>query len=258
MEKIIIEKLNEIEQKENVTILYAAESGSRAWGFPSQDSDYDVRFIYVRPWKEYFTLEKKRDVIEYILNEELDMNGWDLKKALQLLYCSNMTIYEWGSSPIVYKTTDYFEELKKSLPNFFNSKAGGYHYISLAVNSFRALQEDKVKLKKYFYAVRPILACRYILKNQLPPPMNFCSLMSMELITETEIYYILKELVKRKGEMKEVVTIDRIEKLNQFIEQNIEELKRKLNKLNIPKEKNWSTLNELFLKGCLREEMAGR
>ena len=110
-EIIIPEKIAEIEQKENVKILHCVESGSRAWGFSSPDSDFDVRFIYVRPKEFYLRLDQTRDVIEWQLDDVLDINGWDLKKALTLLYKSNPTLFEWNNSPIVYKTTPEWAEI---------------------------------------------------------------------------------------------------------------------------------------------------
>lgn len=77
IEEVIQEKLREIELRENVKVLYAVESGSRAWGVASPDSDYDVRFIYVRNQKDYLRLDEVRDVIEWQLDEVLDINGWD-------------------------------------------------------------------------------------------------------------------------------------------------------------------------------------
>lgn len=79
MRETILSKLDEIENRENVRILLAVESGSRAWGFASRDSDYDVRFIYVRPKEDYLRLEKTKDVIELPIEGELDINGWDLE-----------------------------------------------------------------------------------------------------------------------------------------------------------------------------------
>ena len=106
MEKLIKTKLKEIEEKEKIKILHCVESGSRAWGFASPDSDYDVRFIYARPKDYYLRLDKIRDVIECQLDDTFDINGWDISKALSLLHKSNPTLFEWNSSPIVYKTTD--------------------------------------------------------------------------------------------------------------------------------------------------------
>lgn len=108
MKEIIIEKLNEIQYSENITILHAVESGSRAWGFASPNSDYDVRFFYMRPKEYYLSLNKRRDVVEYPLSGILDINGWDIDKTLRLLHASNPTLFEWTNSPIVYKTTDRF------------------------------------------------------------------------------------------------------------------------------------------------------
>lgn len=115
MDTLIREKLMEIEHSEKCRILLAVESGSRAWGFPSPDSDYDVRFIYVRPIEHYLKLEQTRDVIELPINDLLDMNGWDLKKALCLLHRSNPTVFEWFSSPIIYKQTDFVKKFKPIL-----------------------------------------------------------------------------------------------------------------------------------------------
>lgn len=106
MRKIIETKLKEIEKKENVRIIYAVESGSRAWGFASPDSDYDVRFIYVRPKDYYLRLDKTKDVIEWQLDETFDINGWDLQKALRLLHGSNPTLFEWNNSSTQYKTIE--------------------------------------------------------------------------------------------------------------------------------------------------------
>lgn len=135
MRDVIIEKLREIEQKEQVTILHAVESGSRAWGFASPDSDYDVRFIYVRPAEYYLKLEKTRDVIEWQLDERLDINGWDLQKALRLLHSSNPTLFEWNNSPIVYKTTEEWAEIRIEINNYFLARSGLYHYLNTATTT---------------------------------------------------------------------------------------------------------------------------
>jgi predicted nucleotidyltransferase len=102
MRNLIIEKLNEIEQTDNITILHAVESGSRAWGFASPDSDYDVRFFYMRQKDYYLRLDRTRDVLEYPVFDLLDINGWDIDKTLKLLHTSNPTLFEWSNSPIVY------------------------------------------------------------------------------------------------------------------------------------------------------------
>ncbi len=132
VQEIIPAKLKEIEARENIRVIHCVESGSRAWGFASPDSDYDVRFIYVRPIEYYLRLDKTRDVIEWQLDDTLDINGWDLQKALRLLHSSNPTLFEWNNSPIVYKTTPEWAEISAIIGHFFQKKAGLYHYLSTA------------------------------------------------------------------------------------------------------------------------------
>ena len=123
----IEETLREIEERENVRVLYAVESGSRAWGLESPDSDYDVRFIYVRPIEEYLRLDSPRDVIQWQLDEVLDVNGWDLKKALIHFQRGNATLFEWANSPVVYRTTEEWKEVLQAAGPYFSMKAAVYH-----------------------------------------------------------------------------------------------------------------------------------
>ena len=175
MKNIIVNKLNEIEQKENIKILLAVESGSRAWGFASTGSDYDVRFIYVRKPEHYLRLEKTRDVIELPINDELDINGWDLDKTLRLLYKSNPTLFEWFSSPVVYRKTGFSDRIAPLLKEYFTPSNSIYHYLGTAKSNYVAYirGKEEVKAKKYFYALRPLLVCRWIIKRQCPPPILF-------------------------------------------------------------------------------------
>ena len=147
MKALIVNKLNEIGQKEHVKILLAVESGSRAWGFVSPDSDYDVRFIYVRPEKEYLKLNSARDVIEEPIHDMLDINGWDLQKALKLLYKSNPTLFEWCYSPIIYKETEFADNLRSVMKNYFSVKRSLYHYISMAEGNYRGYLKEELPLE---------------------------------------------------------------------------------------------------------------
>lgn len=174
MEELIRTKLHEIEEKEQVRILHAVESGSRAWGFASPDSDYDVRFVYVRPMEYYLRLEDKKDFIDWELNETLDINGWDLSKVLCHFHKSNATLYEWSFSPIVYATTSEWLQIQKLTKDYFSCKSASYHYYGTANKNYLAyLTEDMVRYKKYFYVLRPLLACKWIEKKQSPPPVLF-------------------------------------------------------------------------------------
>lgn len=246
MYDVIKEKLKEIESRENVRILLAVESGSRAWGFASPDSDYDVRFIYVHPREFYLRLEDTRDVIELPINDLLDINGWDLDKTLKLLYRSNPTLFEWFSSPIVYLETDFADEFRKIISKYFSSKRSLYHYISMAEGNYREyLKRDTVKAKKYFYVLRPVLACRWILEKGTPPPMLFSELMAAQLPKElTEDVEKLLEIKMNHPELKE---IPRVNAVNKYLEESIAEIRQRIQSL--PETVNdWAELNRIFLK----------
>ena len=244
---VINDKLKEIEEKENVKILHAVESGSRAWGFASPDSDYDVRFIYVRKKEDYLSLKEKRDVIEWQLDETLDINGWDLKKALQHFHKSNATLFEWSNSPIVYYTTKEWQEIYEVARNYFSIKSSMYHYYGTANGNFlEHLQETEVKYKKYFYVIRPLLACRYIREKATPPPVLFSDLMKMDLPYEIE-REILK-LLEIKANTPEVGKGKRIDKLNQYIVDELAIHKDYLNMLEDDRKVEWNELDRLFFR----------
>lgn len=246
MKEIIKEKLKEIETRENVRVLHCVESGSRAWGFASPDSDYDVRFIYVRPLEYYLRLEKTRDVIEWQLDETLDVNGWDLQKALRLLHKSNPTLFEWNSSPIIYKTSEEWKEISAIIDRYFVKKAGLYHYLSTAKSNYREyLQGQTVRLKKYFYVLRPILACKWILKHGTPPPMFFDELAADCL--EPELKPAVDDLLRMKRETPELGEGPRIGVINDYLDENIEKIGALIAEMPDEKAGDWDTLNRIFV-----------
>ncbi len=246
MQKLISKKLNEIEQKENVKILHCVESGSRAWGFASPDSDYDVRFIYVRPKDFYLRLDKTRDVIEWQLDETLDINGWDIKKALQLLYKSNPTLFEWNLSPIVYKTTKEWEKISSKIDDYFVEKTALYHYLSTAKTNYRDyLKGETVRLKKYFYVLRPLLACKWILENETPPPMLFETLMDSQL--DESLKPDVLKLLDLKMNSPEITEGQRFDRVNDYIDENILKIEETIKNLPDRRTTTWETLNEIFV-----------
>lgn len=243
--KVIGNKLKEIEEKENVKILHAVESGSRAWGFASPDSDYDVRFIYVRKKEDYLSLKEKRDVIEWQLDETLDINGWDLKKALQHFHKSNATLFEWSNSPIVYQTSKEWQEIYEVARNYFSIKSSMYHYYGTANGNFlEHLQSNEVKFKKYFYVIRPLLACRYIKENCAPPPVLFSELMQLDLPNKIESE--IQKLLVIKANAPEIGKGQRIDILNQYIETELIIYKNYLNMLQDDRKAEWDELDSLF------------
>lgn len=245
MKELIQEKLREIEQREECRILLAVESGSRAWGFASPDSDYDVRFIYVRPEKAYLRLDRTRDVIEVPINDELDINGWDIDKTLRLLHKSNPTVFEWFSSPIIYQSSAFADQFRPIMQKYFSSKAGLWHYLHMAEGNYRDyLRGEMVRAKKYFYVLRPILACKWILEKGTPPPMLFTDLVKSELPDDlSETVYQLLNLKMNSPEIKE---IPRIDQLNRYLDAGIVSVKEQIEKLPDTPVQDWNELNELF------------
>jgi len=179
----ILARLARAEHEHEVRILLAVESGSRAWGFASPNSDYDARFIYVhRPeWYLSVGLEEQRDVIEYPIVDDLDINGWDLRKALRLYWKSNPSFVEWIQSPLVYLQRGSFHDDSRALMrDVYSVESGMYHYRSMAKTNFRGyLQNDLVPLKKYFYVLRPLLAVRWLERFGAPAPIEFDRLLAM-------------------------------------------------------------------------------
>lgn len=246
IKSVITEKLSEIEAAENVKILYCVESGSRAWGFASPDSDYDVRFIYVRKPEFYLKLEKTSDVIEWQLDDVLDINGWDIQKALRLLRKSNMTLFEWNNSPIVYKIDPEYLAVREIMGKYFIVKMGLYHYLNMAATNYRGyLRSDEVKLKKYFYVLRPILACRWIIDNGTPPPILFSELVESEL--DEDLRPVVDRLTELKMQSSELGTGQRIDVLNSYIEKNIAEIQAVIESCET-KRNGWEELDSLFCK----------
>jgi predicted nucleotidyltransferase len=179
----IMEALDQIEAEHQVKVLIACESGSRGWGFASPDSDYDVRFVYAHALPWYLTVHGGRDVIELPIDDELDVNGWELRKALQLLRKSNPTLLEWLDSPVIYRADSGFAARMRSfVPAFFSGQGVRHHYLSMAKKNFRGyLQGESVRLKKYLYVLRPLLAVRWIDNGRGMPPMRFADLAAATL-----------------------------------------------------------------------------
>ncbi|MES2824988.1 MAG: nucleotidyltransferase domain-containing protein [Pseudomonadota bacterium] len=246
----ILARIRNAEIEHNVKVLYAVESGSRAWGFASPNSDYDVRFVYVRPKEWYLTIdvEDKRDVIEYPIVDEIDINGWDLRKALKLLWRSNPAIIEWLQSPIGYVDDGVFAAAARDLiPRVYSIEKGIYHYRSMAKTNYRGyLKEELVPIKKYFYVLRPLLSIRWLEKYRQPAPIEFHKL--RELIQDNNnINADIEALLERKKQSLEKELAPAIKTLNDFIESELEKLEQ-LSVNENESDRNIEDLNILFAK----------
>lgn len=249
----INEKMHEIERKEGVRILHAVESGSRAWGFASPDSDYDVRFVYVRPKEDYLRLDEPRDVIEWQLDEVLDINGWDLKKALRQFAKGNATLFEWSRSPIVYRTSEEWTKIKEVSKQYFSEKATVYHYYGTANSTLQGyLLGDMVKYKKYFYALRPLLAAQYIEKYHTAPPVLFEDLLKMDL--PMVLRQAIDELLEVKKRTTEGEENPQIPVIREFIEGETARQKELADNLEDDHNRDLTALNRIFIDTITKKE----
>jgi uncharacterized protein len=212
-------ELSKIEKQTDVRILLAVESGSRAWGFASTDSDWDVRYIYVHKLDWYLRIDQYKDSQEEILPNDIDLAGWELRKALGLFRKSNPPMLEWLQSPIVYReqfsTAGRLRDLARDA---FNPRSCMYHYLSMAKGNFNEFLRDRdlVKIKKYFYVLRPVLACDWIDANKTMPPMEFDRLVDSQ-ISNPELRSEIDKLLARKMAGEELSEEPKIDILNEFL-----------------------------------------
>lgn len=247
MEDEIKKELNRLESELEIKILYAVESGSRAWGFPSTNSDWDVRFIYAHKKDWYLSIDDKKDSYVKILPNDIDLSGWELKKTLKLFRKSNPPFMEWLDSPIVYKESySTISKLRKVSENYFNPKSCMYHYLSMAEGNFREyLKGDKVRIKKYFYVLRPVLACMWIERTNEMAPMEFDLMVDAE-INNTEVKKEVKNLLVRKKSGEELDWEPKIDSIDRFLEEKIVYYKEYLRNFDYKKYPDTELLNQIF------------
>lgn len=244
--------IKDLEKKHGMTVLFAIESGSRAWGFPSKNSDYDIRFVYYKPVDHYLSLSTdKRDTIEEMIvsdqdNTIYDFSGWDIRKAYTLAAKSNPTILEWLMSPIRYTTGTLPEMFQRMTLDYmqknFSIESMMYHHLSLVKRTYLGYFGDErkpeVSEKKYLYAVRSLLAAEYLHIHKKIPPITIYELLD-GVPTGPAFRESLNSLIARKADGIESDTAPRIPELEKFIvsklralndlilEPNHEERKRK-------------------------------
>jgi predicted nucleotidyltransferase len=237
--------LEEIAKNKSVRILYACETGSRAWGFPSPDSDYDVRFIYMHDRDWYLSLSERKDTIE-VMEGDLDITGWDLRKALLLLKKSNAPLIERFQSPIVYQAEELFrKEFKELIDVYYSPTAVFYHHYSLAQKFREELEgKAKIKLKSYFYMIRSLLSCSWIVEDKTVLPMDIEGLMTrIDAGRRDE----LRSLIKLKSGVGEKYLYQREENLDSWITGMFDKLDSSRNALGVNNEST-GKLDRFFLK----------
>ncbi|EMH4164353.1 nucleotidyltransferase domain-containing protein [Pluralibacter gergoviae] len=222
MRKRVMQQLIEIESRFDVRVLFACESGSRGWGFASPDSDYDVRFIYVHKPEWYLRVEPQRDVIEMPIDDELDISGWDWRKTLGLLKRANPTLIEWLGSPIIYcRDEPTMAALEQQVPLWFSPLRARWHYYSMARTNFRGyLQGETVRLKKYFYVLRPLLAVLWIEAGKGKPPVRFDELLA-GCSVDAGVREDISLLLAKKRQAGEAEYGSRLPRLHDFIQREL-------------------------------------
>jgi hypothetical protein len=205
MKEKIKKYLSNLEREKGIEILLACETGSRAWGFPSPDSDYDVRIIYKHDKDWYLSLTEEKDTIEFFLdNNEIDISGWDLRKSLRLLWKSNAPLLERIQSPIVYKAdNDFLIQINSIAKETYSRISTIHHYLSMAKKAFHeVVDSEEYKLKKFFYALRASTACLWILEKEELPPIEFGKMLN-GLILKPDLTLRISELIKIKSTVSE-------------------------------------------------------
>lgn len=251
IQSMIIEKLEELEKTNQIKILLACETGSRGWGFPSPDSDYDVRFIYVHDKDWYLSVNEPEDQISLPINSELDITGWELRKCLRLLMKHNAALMERLQSPIIYKeTTNFKEEFFQIARNHFSSISVMHHYLSMAKSYFEKCSEsENAKLKSLFYCIRTTLTCHWILEKKSIPPMELEKL--LPIISSQEVLVKkIRELVELKSSKDESYLHPNDEMVMEYLRSTILDCEDKIK--NLPGQKYpIDTLND-FLRKYIR------
>jgi len=245
MKTEILNKLAEIERDKNIEILFAVESGSRAWGFASPDSDYDIRFVYKHSTDWYLNLWEQKDTIQFMTKEDLDGSGWDVRKALTLLAKSNASFLGWLFSPIVYREDSKFlNELRALAKNNFNPVAAFYHYHSMSKGFEESLGTTEMTLKSFFYAIRTALCAKWVYEMKSIPPVLFRELYPL---IDDGYHTVLDELILLKSQ--------EIEKSDKPVEATLIALVKEIVAENnlakkdlLNKKPNPSAFNELFIK----------
>lgn len=236
--------LREIETKYNIKVLHACETGSRAWGFPSPDSDYDIRFIYRHERDWYLSLNNQKDTIE-MFNGDLDITGWDLRKCLKLLKKSNVPLVERFQSPVEYYSEEGFKkDFRKLIQEYYSPIASFYHHYSMATKFWEELKDkNEIRLKGFFYLIRSLLSCNWIIKDHDVLPMHIGGL--VKYINNDSRDY-LRDLISLKATVGEKYLYQKDEKMQGVVLNLFDFIESKKNDLGA-NNKDYSLLNNFFI-----------
>ena len=256
MQLLVPQKLRQIEQDHGIRVLYAAESGSRAWGTSSAKSDFDVRFIYLRPKDDYLRLDPLRDVLEFPINDSWDLCGWDLTKVLQLLHNANSQIYEWLASPVVYVDDGFSARFRPVLETCFSVRTTVHHYLHQSdLKGKKRSKTDTPKVKHYLYSLQHTAAARWVLEHHTPVPVSFPALMPLFPERIREAAYALWLQKTSRPDQPFTVCDPEVEA---WLLQEREQIRLELDQLPVEPENDWDLLNRFFLAELAHQDICPR
>ena len=253
----IVKTLHNIEKERDCRILYACESGSRAWGFASPDSDYDVRFIYSHPLAWYLRVDSPDDTFDRMLPNDLDVSGWELRKTLRLFATCNLGLNEWLGSPKVYLTTPFHQELSRLIPLYFKPKKAMFHYLRMAEKTAgqyldtEAILNRQVNVKKLFYILRPIFASQWIVSKRTMPPTEYDRLLQarsewdMDFMSD-RIYDEVAKIREAKNSLGEKDRVDISQQLINWLQDAMAKIAALAEETSGGGSKDYGPLNELL------------
>lgn len=246
--------LADLAERYDCHILLASESGSRAWGLPSPDSDYDVRFIYAHATRWYLSIEDRHETIETVFPDDIDVSGRELRKALRLFSTCHVSLNEQIQSPIVYQANPkLLQRLRELIPTYFDKKRAIFHYVKIAEQAMnQGMQGLTIGLNRFFYLLRPLLACCWIDAKDAMPPTEFDRLLDADFLTLAMRHEVV-EIVHRKAETTDREAIQLSKELLYWCTESLARFQDELRVLpNKETPPSLVPLNELFL-NCISE-----
>lgn len=247
-------RLREVESQRNLRVLFACESGSRAWGFASTDSDFDVRFIFVRPTYEYLSLTPPKDAFDLHQDQDFDLAGWDIRKTAELMRRCNPPLMEWLDSPIIYEADDIISPKLVELRDiYFDAKKAAHHYLSLSAGIWKKYLENEPNpvRKKYLYVLRPLACIRFIELQGTQPPTLFDAVLD-KIDWDDKVRNAIANLIEQKRSAGELGSQPADPVLTSHIASSLEEAERVAAELPI-NETPTQALNDLINLAILGE-----
>lgn len=246
MPHTILRELTAVETTGNVRVLYACEAGSRCWGLATDDSDYDVRYVYLRPLADYLRLEKTADTMDWKLDGELDIVGWDVCKLLRLLRGSNPSVFEWLGSAIVYCEDEAFQAVRDLAGRCFDPRACTHHYLGMAMkHNRRVIAKQAASNKLYLHTLRAILSAKWCLEERTPPPTSFVRL--ADTLLDPPLRPVVHELVAKKLDGRGKDPCPPIPELGAWIDNTARDLDDKVTALEAAVRVPWQDVDDVFL-----------